>query len=315
VLEAHARETAAAFGLGEPVVLVGPVAAGRQGRIWRLETDRARYAVKVSDVPPDPGEVECEAAYQEEFSARGVPMPAVVRAVDGSVLADVAGHRVRVYSWVDVLGEDRRLDPAGVGILLASLHRVRIPAPGPVDPWFREPVGVSRWAAVVADLRQAGAPFADQLAGLVPGILDAEAQLEPPRDLQVCHRDLWADNLRATAAGALVALDWENAGPADPSQELGMVLFEYACGEPDRARRLLAAYVDAGGPGRLHGLGDFSMLVAVQGHIVQEGCRRWLAASTADARADNAAWVAEFLDDPFLVPQLGAMLRVVRPVG
>ena len=60
--------------------------------------------------------------------------------------------------------------------------------------------------------------------------------MEPPKDLQICHCDLWADNVRTTPTGGVCVIDWENCGPADPSQELCMVLFEFALGDPDRAR-------------------------------------------------------------------------------
>jgi thiamine kinase-like enzyme len=41
------------------------------------------------------------------------------------------------------------------------------------------------------------------------------------RDLQVCHCDLWADNVVGTPTGGVCVIDRENCGPADPSQELG----------------------------------------------------------------------------------------------
>ena len=311
MLGTRARETAAAFGLGPARSLVGPVARGRLGAIWRLDTDRGAFAVKVTDEPQDPAEVEREAAYQEAFRTGGVPMPAVVRSEDGSVLAEVCGQVVRVYTWVDVAAEDRRLDPAAVGRLLATAHGVHLPADGPVDPWFTEPVGAEGWASLLEELRLGGAPYADRLAALVPGLEEAEGLLAAPTEVQVCHRDLWADNLRDSRAG-LVALDWENAGPAGPEQELGLVVVEYACGDPARARTLVTAYAEAGGGARLRSLSDFSMLLAVQGHLVREGSRRWLRATTAEERADNEAWVAEFLDDPFLLPQLEVTLAAVR---
>lgn len=308
----HADAVAAAFGLGRPVALTGPVAHGRLGAVWRLESDRGRYAVKESRFVPDRDEVEQDAAYQSAFRAAGVPMPALVRAVDGSVLADVEGETLRVYEWVDVCSEDRGLDPVAVGTLLARLHRVHLPADGPVDEWYTASLGEDGWATLVRDLTAAGAPFAERLAALVPDVLAAESVLRAPTAVQVCHRDLWADNLRATADGGLVALDWENAGPADPAQELAMVLFEYALGDPARMRALHTAYVDAGGPGRLRDAGDFTMLLAQQGQITRVGCRRWIAATTDAERADNQAWVAEFLDDPVLLPRIEQMLAAVR---
>lgn len=310
MLPSHAAALADRYGVGPATGLVGPVAKGRVGEIWRLDTDRGAYAVKTWREPPDPAEVAADTELQEHFAAAGIPMPVLVRTTDGDVLAQVDGTPVRLHTWVDVLDEDRGLDPAAVGALLARLHRVRIPADGPIDDWFVAPVG-EQWSPLVADLRAGGAPFADRLASLVPAVREAEQLLTHPTYVQVCHRDLWADNLRATPSGGLMVLDWELAGPADPAQELAMVAFEYSIGDLGRVRTLFDAYVDAGGPGRLREPGDFTMLLATQGNIVRIGCRRWLAATTDEERADNEAWVAEFLDDPVLMPTVEAMLDAV----
>ena len=57
----RAGRVADAFGLGGNAVLVGPVATGRLGRIWRLTADRGAYAVKDSQLPIDPAEVARDA--------------------------------------------------------------------------------------------------------------------------------------------------------------------------------------------------------------------------------------------------------------
>ena len=46
------------------------------------------------------------------------------------------------------------------------------------------------------------------------------------RELRTCHRDLWADNVRTSHDGGLCVFDFDNAGLADPSQELAMILVE-----------------------------------------------------------------------------------------
>src|SRR5687767_4367959 len=73
-----AGRVAEAFDLGGDAVLVGPVATGRLGRIWRLTTDCGRYAVKDSQLPIDPTEVARDAAYQDVVRAHDISMPAVV---------------------------------------------------------------------------------------------------------------------------------------------------------------------------------------------------------------------------------------------
>ena len=129
----------------------------------------------------------------------------------------------------------------------------------------------------------------------------------PPRELRTCHRDLWADNVRRTPEGSLCVFDFDNAGLADPSQELAGVLVEY-CGDPARAGLIRAAYAEAGGPGRVEGPTDFAMVIAQLSHILAEGCRRWLAAASDAERADNEGWVREFVDRPVTRRVIEALL-------
>ena len=94
--------------------------------------------------------------------------------------------------------------------------------------------------------------------------------------LQTCHRDLWADNVLATADGGVCVIDWDDSGPADPSQELGCVLFEYARTDPGRARALTGACRQAGGPEAVTRRGHFPMLIAQPGDITQTAAADWL---------------------------------------
>ena len=300
------------FGLGEHASLDGPVAFGRLGEIWQLVTERGRFAVKHAQFAVSMEDAERDAAFQESVRRTGVPMPAVVRAVDGSVVADVGGDPVRVYEWVDVLPADRGLDPRELGQVLAAIHAVVVTTDDPVDGWYVDPVGAEAWLELLMRLRKADAPFVDRLEDLLPAVCEAEGILALPRQVQVCHRDLWADNVRRTPGGGLVVLDWENSGPGDVNGELGCALFEYGRGQADRMRTLYAAYVDAGGPGRLTGRGDLTMLVAQLGNIARVGCERWLASSTDQERARNADWVSEFLDEPVTVETVDRILAAVN---
>jgi Ser/Thr protein kinase RdoA (MazF antagonist) len=300
------------FGLGEDARLHGPVAFGRLGEVWRLVTRRGRFAVKHAQSPVSVEDAEFDAAYQEVVRAAGVPMPSVVRTVDGAVVAGIGGGPVRVYEWIDVLPADRRLDPTELGRMLASIHSAVVPTDDPVDGWYVDPVGAEKWQELLVRLRRAEAPFVERLAALLPKVLEAERIVTSPCRVQVCHRDLWADNVRRAPRGGLVALDWENSGPGDVNGELGCALFEYGLGELDRMRTLYTAYVDAGGPGRLVDRGDLTMLVAQQSNIAREGCDRWLSSSTNRERARNADWVTEFLDEPVTVESVDRILLAVN---
>lgn len=314
-----AGEIAREFGLGEHARLEGPVAHGRKGQIWRLVTDQGRYAVKALFGAVFRERAERDAAYQDLVRAAGVPMPAVLRTRDGAVVADIGGPppnaTIRVYEWVDILEPRRDLDPREIGTLLARVHQVETPADGPVDPWYREPVGSQVWADLVAQLRAEQAPFAPELASLVPQLIALERTFETPADVRTCHCDLWADNVRLTADGGIVLLDWESAGPESPSHELGMVIFEYGLGDPTRKLDLYAAYLIAGGPGRISRAGDLTMLGATSEHLAEEGCRRWLSATTEEDRQLSAAWVEWLLHEPVTPATVTEVLDAVAGLG
>ena len=50
------------------------------------------------------------------------------------------------------------------------------------------------------------------------------------------------------------------------------------------------------------------MVIAQLSHILAEGCRRWLAATTDAERADNEGWVREFVDRPLTRTVIEALL-------
>ena len=78
--------------------------------------------------------------------------------------------------------------------------------------------------------KAAAAPFAEALDSEISELLRLETLLEPPTNLQSCHRDLWADNMLPTPTGGLCVIDWENCGLADPAQELPMAMIDFGSG-------------------------------------------------------------------------------------
>jgi len=310
--DGHVPAILAAFDLGSWGRLSdGPVASGRLGSIWRLDTERGSWAIKqVGDIPDEglAGLLD-GAAFQEAALAAGVPTPPVRRTRTGEHIAECGGVRVRLHAWVDLCDPDVSLDPLDVGRLVAGLHRVDFAGAIGLDPWYTEPVGRARWRELVAVLQARHAPFADELDALVPELVAMEAYLgSPPRDLRTCHRDLWADNVRASRDGGLCVFDFDDAGLADPSQELAVVLVEYCTADPRRAGLIRGAYWEAGGPGRVERPTDFAMAIAQLAHILVKGCRRWLTATTDAERSDNEGWVREFIDRPLTRTVIEALL-------
>jgi Ser/Thr protein kinase RdoA (MazF antagonist) len=305
-----AVELAVRFGLGRAEQLSdGPVAQGKEGLVWRLDTADGSWEVKVPFGLAGEDGVGPATAFQEAAYAVGVPTPRVRRTTEGHVLATIGGKQVRVYEWVDLLPPDPGLDPALVGAAVAAVHRAGPTDTGPLDPWYHEPLGAARWDHLVQRLREAGAPFVGRLADLRDELVALESWIEPPQMLQTCHRDLWADNVLPTASGGICVIDWENSGPADPSHELACVLFEFGRADPGRVRALTDAYRQAGGPAVVSRRGHFSMLIAQLGHINEAAATDWLTPNPrSPQRADSAAWIGETLDDPHTRERLESIL-------
>ena len=130
---------------------------------------------------------------------------------------------------------------------------------------------------MAAELRPTGVLEAGALASLLRELLDAEEVVRRGvhRPAEVCHRDVNPDNLLRRADGRAVLLDWDNAGPACPRQELASVLYEQCGDEPDAVRRLHGAYVAGGGRGGV-AVDDLAMAFAVQAHLFVFYGRRFL---------------------------------------
>jgi Ser/Thr protein kinase RdoA (MazF antagonist) len=310
-----AQEVADAFGLGRAASLSEPVARGELGEIRRLETERGSYAVKQAFdrlTPADVAELEAAGDFHRACWRSGIPTPEPLATPQGGVVGEVGGEHVLVYSWVDLHDPDTGLDPAAVGGVLARLHGVHHPvASESVHEWFEAPIGPREWKGVLEATRAAGAPYADRLADLLPHLLEVESILTPMRPVQTCHLDLWSDNLRGTPDGGLCVIDFENAGPADPSRELAMVLYEFGQGDAGRQQRLVEAYVAAGGPGRVTTREDVAMTVSQLHHIGHRHLTMWLAARDPEARARSMAGVEEFLGEPLLLPEVDRLVEAV----
>jgi Ser/Thr protein kinase RdoA (MazF antagonist) len=308
-----AEVVAARYALGEVVDLAGPVARGEQGEVWRLSTASGAWAVKVLDERATEDEVREEVRFQTAARTSGVPAPAVVFTSEGHVLAPVGTSEVRVFQWVALHEPDPGLDPTCVGAVVAAMHQVPFDGGPPLDPWYTDPVGPERWGELVEACSAGGAPFAPRLAAGLDELLALEALLDAPADLRTCHRDLWAVNLRGTVDGRICVIDWSDFGLADPSQELALVLFEFAGGDAGRARALHEAYVATGGPGRVQRPEHFSMAIAQVGHIGARACARWLdPAATATERDAAVDLVDEVVGDRALTPPgIGLLLDAV----
>jgi Ser/Thr protein kinase RdoA (MazF antagonist) len=311
----HGPAVATAFGLGDGR-LEGPLDRGELGRVWRLDTDAGRYAVKEPLVELAAAELldlERTARFQDRAGAAvDLVVPPVIRTAAGSAVAWIDEVPVRAYGWVDMAPTDRRMDPAAAGRAVAGLHQVVVPAWGEVDPWVSRPLGDEAWAALVEEVARARAPYTEPLRQLLPEQSRVEGVLGDVAAVQTCHLDLWADNLRRTPDGSICVFDFDGAGPGDPTGEVGMLLVDLGGGQVDRMRALYDAYREAGGPGVVAGPEALTMAVAQLGHITEYACRRWLDTEDLSERTRLEALVHEYVDEPVTLALVDTILAATR---
>jgi len=307
----QAQTVADAFGLGRATSLSDPVARGELGEIRRLDTDHGTFAVKQALESSSVNAAETSAAYQRMCWEAGIPTPEPLPATTGGFTAQVDGEQVRAYAWAELADPDPTLDPAAVGTLVAWLHGVRHPWPtSEIDPWFEAPIGRAEWKDVLKASRAERAPYANRLAELLPDLLEIEEILTPMRPVQTCHLDLWADNLRRSDGRPFV-IDFDNAGPGDPSREIAMVIFGFGRGDAVRQRILYDAYLAAGGPGRVRDRADLGLAVAQLHHIGHRHLTMWVTARDPKARARSLPGIDEFLGGPLLLPDVDALMEAL----
>jgi Phosphotransferase enzyme family len=307
-----AEAIASAFGLGDVLTFEGPCARGELGQVWRLSTGSGDWAVKESFEAGGVGDHVVTTEFHEAAVAFGVPAPSVRRAIDGSAAVLIGETPVRVHGWVDLDPPDPAMDPEIVGAAVATLHRLRFTGDLPAHWWNSEPVGADGWDALIDELRTRQSPLAARFARWRDEFVALEGWLAPARAVQVCHRDLFADNLRRTTAGVPCIIDWDNAGDADPNQELAMVLFEFTGDDVATAPILMTSYIEAGGPARVLGRRDFSMTIAVLGHLARRIGQLWLAPGvTAAERVRQERRFDEYDERPFTRDVIDTLLDAI----
>ena len=289
------------------------VARGELGRIWRLPASRGDLAVKELRHPPTEEAAAADVRFQLQARGAGIVLPEPRLRTDGAVLTQLpAGPVVRAYAWMDLapIGERPVAPVAGV---LATLHQIAAPADAPPNPWYTDAVGETAWLALAERADDAGSPFAASLRRALPELVALERMLpaEARADAITCHLDLDDSNLAFDRDGRLVVLDWENAGPATPAQDLAMLMGDYG---PNDGGRLVRAYIDAGGPTRITSPSDFDMAIAVQGHLIAFYANRWLANEDADDVA-RSAWRLETALGPGLLTRdrVDRLVEIARP--
>ncbi|ACQ79364.1 aminoglycoside phosphotransferase [Beutenbergia cavernae DSM 12333] len=200
------------------------------GRLWSLETDGGRWAVRSAENwwPIVPAERDVE--LQEAAAAAGVQLPAPVRSRAGAVVEEIDGVPWRVTTWrhsaPPLAAPVSALSTRRVGAVLATIHGLRLEVDR-VSPWHEARFADEPWADVAARARAAGVSWADAFAAAVP-TLDGLASLgEAPVDAGsavLTHNSLGPAKVRREHDGTLVVAGWEHAGGQPPAWELADAL-------------------------------------------------------------------------------------------
>jgi len=247
------------FGLGTPRTDLVFAARGQSNPlgVFRLETDRGRFAIKRLSAPPRPEGLAIElCAY-----AAGVPMPAPIEAATGGyAVRDEAGSApvwARAYTWVDgIPGEWGRVDAQAsfdVAGLMARVHALPMPAGALGEtPW--QPPGEAGWLLLAEGAERRGLAWGAALREKVPVLVAIDQLRSAPADepLVPSQRDYHFPNLITPPHGPRVLVDWDAAGPSIARHEVVFFALRWATpsgGTPVRelVQAFSSGYVAGGG--------------------------------------------------------------------
>ena len=219
---------AAELGLQDPEVT--PLGGGLSNRSMRLRDARQDLVLRQAGTKADVlgANRRSELAMQEVAAAAGLAPPVVLaRPAEGLLVTRFVGGRVLEY-------EDAR-EPAmlaRIGAWIARLHGLT-PPPG----------------LAVIDIAARAAGYLRSLQGQEPaaflqeleqGLATRRKALPPPGRPAACHHDLHHLNL-VDQGDALIAIDWEYAGPGDPAADLAACICYHDL-DPTQTEALLAGY-------------------------------------------------------------------------
>jgi aminoglycoside phosphotransferase (APT) family kinase protein len=266
-----AREAARAYALGEPRGAVEPVTGGLAHLMWRLETDRGRFAVKEINRDFDRRgymeHYERACAFEVRACEAGIPVPRPIPLAGGhGYFAEIprVGQppvTLRVHEWSDARPYDATRDDdaalaAQVGAIIARTHALNVPASDPIDDRLTLR-GETYWREMLARLRAASIAWADDLETAIDPILELERILTAAREDDgtptiMGHRDAYAGNVLIDADGRVLLIDWDAAASVTPQRDVAkhaLEWAEYQRDEPDQAvlRAFIGGYRGAGG--------------------------------------------------------------------
>ena len=198
---------AAELGLHDPVVT--PLCGGLSNRSWRLRDARLDVVLRQSGADADllGADRGSELAMLKIAAAAGLAPPIVLaRPTEGLLVTRYIDGPVLSY-------EDARAPAmlARIGAWFARLHAL-----SPPHGFAAIDIGARADGYLQSPGGQLPAAFLQEIGR---GLAARRRATPPPKRLAACHHDLHHLNL-VDQGDALIALDWEYAGPGDPAADL-----------------------------------------------------------------------------------------------
>lgn len=261
-MDAPTAEVAArAFGLGRPSGELVHVRSGDTDT-WRLDTSDGSYLVKgyrpTSTGQFAPGGLQDQLAVAMAFERlaleASVDMPEPIPPADPLLgwTTRVDGRLFRAHRWI----EHRAIRPDDdlaewLGQTMARIHRLRPLSEVGLPDWWRGPVWPrTTWQEWFTEAERRDRSWAELGTERLPYILELTARIEElceiAPDSVTTHGDFKSHNMLMASTGP-VLVDWDSVRVDSAALEAGRVAHIFGAGELEPIRRILDAYVAAGG--------------------------------------------------------------------
>lgn len=310
-----------AYALGAGPWTMTPITRGALGQIWKLTGNGSSWAVKELLFGCDKEQVSREAALRNAAEKLGIVSPRLIANRDEEHVSQLApssgGSYVKLYDWVNGTEADAS-DPEVLGWFgrtMALLHMAGEGATEAPDSWYEECHQDADWAELRKEIRQAGLPWSDALGRFVAtsaAELTHHVTRSDPGDVVTSHLDLQPRNVLVGPAGP-VLLDWDNAGSTSAERELARAVYVWSGGNQfntESARRLVRAYVDAGGRATVKSLDSFSMLFATALNYLYVQAKCVIDPTVTAAQREFAS--DQVVTSLRSLPDLAAVSRLIR---
>ncbi|WP_165952526.1 aminoglycoside phosphotransferase family protein [Kribbella albertanoniae] len=220
---------------------------------WRLRTSGGSYFVK-GYLEDSSEQLTLAMAFERRALAAGVDMPSPIMPVDPVLgwAIRLAGQWFRAYRWIEHDMTQAAVDIAPwLGRTMLRVHQVEPMGHVGLPEWWRSAVPQPEvWEGWLATARERDVAWAGLLGDCLPAILAVGERIaglsEVAADVVRTHGDFKDHNIVRSAAGP-VLVDWDSVRTDSAALEAGRSAYLFGGGEPLQIRRILAAYVAAGG--------------------------------------------------------------------